>query len=177
MKIYTKTGDKGTTAVYTSTMQRYNKDHDILECYGTLDELNAYLGLIVSQLDTANDWQASVLSRLQACQQQLFAIGFAVSDSDKLSADSVTALEDDIDKIQSSLAPQTSFILPGGSQLAAHLHVARTIARRAERTLVRLANQQSLNPTALAFINRLSDFLFVLARAANADAGIEDIPV
>jgi cob(I)alamin adenosyltransferase len=180
MKIYTKMGDKGTTAVYTSTVERYDKDNAILDCYGNLDELNAYLGLVVSIIGTQPtqaDDQLQISAVLQSCQRELFAIGFAVSDTDKLSVQTVEALESTIDQLQAKLAPQTSFILPGGSQLAANLHVARTIARRAERSLVTLSKQQQISDLALAYINRLSDLLFVLARYANAQAKIDDIPV
>jgi cob(I)alamin adenosyltransferase len=177
LKIYTKQGDKGTTAVYTSTLERYQKDHEILECYGTLDELNAYLGLIVSQLDDTDTSQSALSLRLQDCQKQLFTIGFAVSDNDKLSNDSIELLESHIDEMQSKLPAQTTFILPGGCVLASHLHVARTVARRAERSVVRLSKQQQINPLALSYLNRLSDYLFVLARYANAQANVADIPV
>lgn len=177
MKIYTKQGDKGTTAVYTNTVERYEKDHEILECYGTLDELNAYLGLITSQLDMTKAAQQNLADSLQSCQKQLFVIGFAVSDNDKLSADSIALLESQIDELQSGLPAQTAFILPGGCALASHLHVARTITRRAERSVVSLSKQHRINPLALAYLNRLSDYLFVLARYANAQDGVADIPV
>jgi cob(I)alamin adenosyltransferase len=175
LKIYTKQGDKGTTAVYTNTVVRMDKDDILLECYGTLDELNSYIGLCAAKLNnkTLHAQQESLL----ACQQQLFAIGFALSDSDKLSASSVAQLEKSIDQLQVNLPAQTTFILPGGSEAAAHLHVARTIARRAERKLVSVSKHNPVSDISLAYINRLSDYLFVLARHCNYVEGIADIKV
>lgn len=181
MKIYTKQGDTGTTAVYTHEVLRMSKDDILLDCYGTLDELNAHLGLLVSKLQTSNiqtrdpssDWQKAI----QECQQQLFAIGFALSDSDKLNQSSVTTLENHIDDMQEKLPTQTSFILPGGSELAAQTHVARTVTRRAERILVSLSKHHQVSDLALIYLNRLSDFLFVFARYCNFVSNIEDIKV
>lgn len=175
MKIYTKQGDKGTTAVYTSTVTRMDKDDILLDCYGTLDELNSYLGLCASGL--REKALSAHKETLMTCQQQLFAIGFALSDSDKLQASSITQLEASIDELQKNLPPQTSFILPGGSASASHLHVARTIARRAERRLVSVAKHYTVNDISLAYVNRLSDYLFVLARHCNHIAGIADTEV
>ena len=175
MKIYTKQGDKGTTAIYTSNVVRVDKDDILLECYGTLDELNSYLGLCASNMsETALQDQKETLL---VCQQQLFTIGFALSDSDKLSPQSVQVLENSIDRLQATLPAQTSFILPGGSVAAAHLHVARTIARRAERCLVSVSKHHEVSDISLAYVNRLSDYLFVLARYCNQFAGISDIKV
>ena len=175
MKIYTKQGDKGTTAVYTSKVVRMDKDDILIDCYGTLDELNSYLGLCASSLvETALQEQKATLL---TCQQELFAIGFALSDSDKLKQSSVELLEKCIDDLQAKLPAQTSFILPGGSIAGSHLHVARTIARRAERRLVSVSKHHEVNQISLAFVNRLSDYLFVLARYCNQFAGIADINV
>lgn len=168
MKIYTKQGDKGKTSVYTSTILKLDKDDILLECYGTLDELNSYLGLCISALGKElNDQEEQLLK----CQQHLFTIGFALSDTDKLVAESIVELEQAIDKIQIKLAPQTSFILPGGTQLSAYLHVSRTIARRAERRLVTVSKHHNVSEISLAYINRLSDYLFVLARYSNFSSG------
>lgn len=175
MKIYTKQGDKGTSAVYTNTVIRVDKDDALLECYGTLDELNSYIGLLASQFDTQNN--LSTVNFLQTLQKDIFAIGFALSDSDKLSSDAIAKLESKIDEMQQDLPPQTSFILPGGSEVAAHTHIARTLARRAERNLVAVAKQHEVNDIALAYINRLSDYLFVLARHTNLAQGKSDIKV
>jgi cob(I)alamin adenosyltransferase len=175
LKIYTKQGDKGTTAVYTSTVVRMDKDDILLDCYGTLDELNSYIGLCASSME--DEALYAQKSTLVACQQQLFAIGFALSDSDKLEASSIEHLEECIDQMQVKLPPQTSFILPGGSTLSAHLHVTRTIARRAERRLVSVSKHYNVSDISLSYINRLSDYLFVLARHCNHVAGIADIEV
>lgn len=168
MKIYTKQGDKGKTSVYTNTILKLDKDDILLECYGTLDELNSYIGLCVSALGKELDDQEAQLLK---CQQHLFTIGFALSDTDKLVTQSIVELEQAIDKIQLKLPPQTSFILPGGTQLSAYLHVARTIARRAERRLVTVSKHHDVNKISLAFLNRLSDYLFVLARYSNYTLG------
>ena len=175
MKIYTKQGDKGTTAVYTTTVTRVDKDDLLLECYGNLDELNSYIGLVASQYTTNKNTGLS--SFLQSIQQDIFAIGFALSDSDKLEASSVEKLEHQIDSLLESVSPQTSFILPGGCELSAHIHVARTIARRSERSLVSVSKAHNVNEIALAYVNRLSDFLFVLARYENKQQGTPDIKV
>jgi len=164
VKIYTKQGDRGKTAVYTSTVLKLDKDDVLLECYGTLDELNSHIGLCISKLGSHfEEHKVQLLN----CQRHLFTIGFALSDTDKLVPTGVTDLEKAIDKIQAKLPPQTSFILPGGSQLSASFHVCRTIARRAERTLVTVSKHHSVSEISLAYVNRLSDYLFVLARYSN----------
>lgn len=178
MKIYTKTGDKGVTSIYAKTVLKVDKDDVLIECYGTLDELNSQLGLICALLHASNNeaiskWHAAI----QACQQQIFTIGFALSDQDKLKQQSIQTLETHIDNMQACLLPQTSFILPGGCIISAQLHIARTIARRAERRLVSASKLHSTNPLALAYINRLSDFLFTMARLCNHACDIEDIKV
>lgn len=174
MKIYTKQGDKGKTSVYTSTVLKLDKDDILLECYGTLDELNSNIGLCISALgNELNDQKAQLLK----CQQHLFTIGFALSDTDKLVESNILELELAIDTIQNKLSPQTSFILPGGSQLSAYLHVTRTIARRAERRLVTVSKHHDVSDVSLAFVNRLSDYLFVLARYSNFTLGIAEYEI
>lgn len=188
MKIYTKQGDKGKTSIYTKEVLKVDKDDLILECYGSLDELNSYLGLICAQVNstfgprdsnvmTINEKHISIVNIIQKCQQQLFNIGFAISDSDKLQDSSLTLLEEQIDAMQTELAPQNSFILPGGSLISSYAHVARTVARRAERRLVALSKEHAINPLALSYINRLSDYLFVLARYYNKQQSIQDIQI
>ncbi len=179
MKIYTKQGDSGSTSVYAKEVLRLNKDDILVETYGTLDELNSFIGLLISQLRYTNTAESFSQwnDALTACQHDLFTIGFALSDSDKLTKDRVDQLEQWIDDIQNQLSPQTFFILPGGSQLSAQAHVIRTIARRAERMMVKLSKHHSVNQTSIAYLNRMSDFMFVLARFFNLSSDVEDIKV
>ncbi|MFC4699526.1 cob(I)yrinic acid a,c-diamide adenosyltransferase [Glaciecola siphonariae] len=185
MKIYTKQGDAGQTQVYAKEVIRLDKDDAILQCYGTLDELNAWIGLVAAQVNetvtnnTNNNSPALApfCAELQLIQQHIFSIGFAISDQANLSADMVEQLEASIDNMQQQLRPQTKFILPGGSITASHVHVARTVARRAERCIVSLSKVHDTQPLALAFINRLSDYLFVFARLVNHLSDIPDVEV
>ena len=176
MKIYTKQGDTGSTQVYSSEVMRLQKDHIILEAYGDIDSLNAQLGKVVA-LAQAETKMTEQVNYLQTLQHQLFQLGFVISDSAQLADDAVAQLEQAIDELQQQLPAQTRFILPGGSLLAAEAHLARTACRRAERTLVALSQSYSLPPLGLAFINRLSDYLFVLARYCNYVANTADIEV
>ena len=181
MKIYTKQGDSGQTQVYAKEMIRASKDDALLVSYGSLDELNAHIGLIVASLPSfegANETiKQAQTQALQDIQQTIFAIGFAISDSAQLKQSMVDSLEQGIDQMQLQVKPQTKFILPGGHTLAAQVHIARTVARRAERELVSLSKVHELHPLALAYINRLSDFLFVFARYINHLSKHADIEV
>ena len=172
MKIYTKTGDKGTTQIYADKVVRMPKDDAVLECYGTLDELNAHIGLLLSYLPE-DDTRAF----LAAQQKLIFHIGFAISATSELKDEHVTALENTIDALQAGLPAQTSFILPGGITSAAQAHVCRTVCRRAERRLVSVSEQHEVNELCLRYLNRLSDFLFALARTLNFQADSPDIPL
>jgi cob(I)alamin adenosyltransferase len=172
VKIYTKGGDKGQTQVYADKPLRLSKSDEILECYGSLDELNAHLGLLVSLLNNSE-----CCTDLQRVQTLLFQIGFAISANSSVSQTDIDALEQKIDIMQSQLPAQTSFILPGGDQIAAQAHVCRTLTRRAERRLVALTEKYPVPELCLAYVNRLSDYLFVLARWQNFQAGIADIKV
>lgn len=165
MKIYTKTGDAGHTQIYAGEVVRLAKSADVLECYGTLDELNAQLGLLISQL-TAHQ-QPQFTSLLTEVQRQLFQIGFAISATTTLQDEDVHALENAIDNMQTRLPAQTHFILPGGHILASQAHVCRTVARRAERRMVALLEEYPVPDRCLQYLNRLSDYLFVLARSLN----------
>lgn len=178
MKIYTKTGDDGTTGVLGPG--RLAKDDPRIEAYGTVDELCAAIGLARSLgIDAESD------GRLAAVQDDLFAVGAALADPDPagrfhsaVKADLSARLEREIDAMEAELAPLTNFILPGGSPGAAQAHLARTVCRRAERAVVTLWRIPGEDvPTDLViYLNRLSDFLFVLARFANAQAGVADVP-
>jgi cob(I)alamin adenosyltransferase len=171
MKIYTKSGDKGETQIYAGEMVRLAKSADVVECYGTLDELNAHLGLLRSL--GISEHAESVIQ----IQQAIFQIGFAISAETKLQPQDLTFLEQQIDKMQAVLPPQTSFILPGGCHAGAQAHVCRTVARRAERRLVALINEYPVPDICIQYINRLSDYLFVLARNLNQLANAQETKV
>lgn len=178
MKIYTKTGDQGMTGLLGPG--RVSKDETRLDAYGTLDELNAILGIARALgLESAAD---AILGRIQA---ELFEVGASMADPNpdgrfhaRVQADWIAVLESEIDVMEAGLPPLTSFILPGGSPAAAQLHLARTVCRRAERAMVHLARQpgQFVAPLLFPYLNRLSDHLFVMARAANQSAGVADVP-
>lgn len=183
MKIYTKNGDTGNTQVYLSDVKRVSKDDLILQCYGDLDELNSQIGLLNALLSNEHLKRAAseptniANADLTAIQQDIFKIGFAISDTPQLSCERIVFLENKIDELSTTLAPQTHFILPGGSHLGAQAHVCRTVARRAERTLVALSKQANIPAECLQYVNRLSDLLFVAARYFNAQDKQADIVV
>ena len=177
-RIYTRTGDKGDTAL--SDGQRVPKHAPRVEAYGTVDELNATLGL--ARLRASDQ----IAARIAVIQNDLFDLGADLSrphmDRDdqapypvlRIIESQVARLETEIDAMNAGLAPLRSFILPGGSALSAHLHLSRTVARRAERAATALAAAEDANPAAIKYLNRLSDWLFVAARVAN-DNGAQDI--
>ena len=176
MKIYTKTGDQGTTALFGG--QRIRKDADLIQLVGEVDELNACLGLAVST--TEDQLIGQILQRLQ---HELFNLGAEVATPsaqlhklDSLSdSKQVGRMEADIDELESHLSPIRQFILPGGGLPASTLHLARTVCRRCERKAVSLNGEQPVSPLILQYLNRLSDLLFILARRANAVSGQPDI--
>lgn len=170
MKIYTRGGDAGQTRIYADKPIRVGKDDLILASYGDIDELNSQIGLLVAQTE-----QEKVT--LQTVQYNLFQLGYLISATSSLGEKQVTQLENDIDRLSALLPAQRQFILPGGCVAAAQAHVCRTVCRRAERTLVALSHQHDVPATALAYINRLSDYLFVLARYCNHQAGVADVEV
>jgi cob(I)alamin adenosyltransferase len=174
-RIYTRTGDDGTTALGTGERR---KKYDLrIACYGTLDEANAAIGVV--RLSTPHD--AEIDAMLGRIQNDLFDLGADLCSPDPgkgkgpggarlaVSEAQVTRLEAEIDCLNADLAPLRSFVLPGGTPAAAHLHLARTICRRAERMMVELADQPSeeVSAAALKYVNRLSDFLFVASRYVN----------
>ena len=180
MRIYTKTGDQGETGLFGGG--RVPKDHLRVAAYGEVDELNAALGLAL-----ALEPQAFACDLLETVQRDLFTIGAELAAPDpakltkalpgpRLGDARVAALEDAIDRAQATLAPLQQFILPGGSPKAAALQLARAVCRRAERAVVTLSRDAGVSPAILKYVNRLSDLLFVLARAANAAAGLSDVP-
>jgi cob(I)alamin adenosyltransferase len=179
MKIYTKTGDRGETGLIGGA--RVLKSSLRVEAYGEVDELNALLGTVVARLR-----DGAITDSLLGVQRDLFAIGAQLADpggrvqkkSEKAAVGEgrVKELEGIIDRYEATLPPLRSFILPGGAEVGALLHLARAVCRRAERRMVALAQEAPLPPLLLIYINRLSDLLFVLARAANREAGVEELP-
>ncbi len=175
MKIYTKTGDQGKTALFGG--RRVGKDSARIDAYGTIDELNAFLG---AAHVTAPREIAELIASLQ---NELFVLGADLAtpldtknaDVARIEERHVSVMEKRIDEIEERLDPIRFFILPGGGETAARLHVCRTVARRAERCIVHLSTLEEINELDLRFINRLSDFLFVLARFANRFEDREDI--
>jgi cob(I)alamin adenosyltransferase len=166
-KIYTKTGDDGTTGLIGS--ERVAKDCLRIEAIGSLDELNAFLGVVRSHA-----LPAEVDQTLGRIQNDLFTIGSVLATPQKLETagrqildEDVRMLENDIDRYEGSLSPLKNFILPGGTGAGAALHLSRAVARRAERQCVALARHETLNPRIFQYLNRLSDLCFVLARYVN----------
>ncbi len=173
-RIYTRTGDAGETGIGGGT--RVSKDHPRLAAYGTVDELNAILGLLLS-----HEPQLPEAGLLAELQNDLLDAGADLAwpedcqeDSRRIKAPQVTRLEEAIDRLSGKLPELRKFILPGGTTLAAWCHLARTVCRRAEREAVALSRAESVNPEVLRYLNRLSDFFFVLARAGN-DWGRRDV--
>lgn len=177
MKVYTKTGDDGSTGLFGG--QRVSKADPRIECYGTVDELNAAIGSAAAAAD------AELRARLLVVQSDLFDIGahLATPPVDAAATRALPPLEPgmferlerQIDAADATLAPLKNFILPGGSEAACRLHVARTICRRAERAVVEFAQLHKTSPIVITYLNRLSDWLFVEARLANHLAGVADI--
>ena len=168
--IYTRTGDDGSTGLPGGG--RVAKDDLRIEVLGAVDELNSFLGAASSATDIPE--LAGLLKEVQA---RLLTLGADVAGAmpSSVTAEAVRHLERHIDRMESALPPLTQFILPGGCPSAAMLHVARCVCRRAERCAVRLAHSETLNPHVIAFLNRLSDLLFVSARFANHSAGHPDV--
>ncbi len=179
MKIYTRTGDKGETGLLGAARVRKNTLR--VEAYGGVDELNACLGLVGTAVT-----DPEVRDLLVGIQRDLFALGAQLADVRKdktkkmekaaLPEARVTALETAIDRMEEKLTPLKAFILPGGCEAGARLHLARTVCRRAERQIAALAEKENVPPVILVYVNRLSDLLFVLARLVNARAGCEEVP-
>lgn len=179
MKIYTRTGDDGSTGLFGGG--RVPKSHPRIRAYGTVDEINSVIGLAISYLpaDAAYD---TLKNRLIAIQEELFVVGAdlatpldAKAGVPRIDDNAVSGIETVIDDMESGLPSLSRFILPGGHPAAAALHAARTTCRRAEREVVEAMAGESLNPMTLKFLNRLSDFLFVAARLVNRIAGVPDV--
>ena len=183
MKIYTKTGDEGMTALFGGT--RVPKHNIRIQSYGTVDELNAWLGLLRDQ-DIAKEYR----QLLMKIQENLFTAGaILATDPDKallksgkerlnipkISPADVSLLENEMDKMDASLPAMTHFVLPGGHSTVSYCHIARTVCRRAERMVCLLHENQPIDATVLSYLNRLSDFLFVLSRKLSYDLKADEI--
>ena len=183
MKIYTKTGDKGTTALFGGT--RVSKNHIRIESYGTVDELNSHIGLVRDQ--NMNQHYKDILIIIQ---DKLFTVGAILATDPikavlksgkerlnipKISKDDIELLEREIDKMNESLPPMINFVLPGGHQTVSFCHIARGVCRRAERLAVALNDLEPFQPESLTYLNRLSDYLFVLARKLSYDLQADEI--
>lgn len=177
MKIYTRTGDEGETSLFGG--ERVPKDSSRIRAYGTVDELNAVLGVAIASSD--NEKLAGVLRQLQ---NELFMVGADLATpigiqegkTVRVKDSHIRRLEQEIDLHEEELEPLKFFILPGGTPCAAALHLARTVCRRAERETFELSRKEEINDRVIVYLNRLSDLLFVLARIANVRSGKNDIP-
>jgi cob(I)alamin adenosyltransferase len=176
-KVYTKTGDKGETSIIGGI--RVKKSCERLEAYGTVDELSSHLGLLASMLPDGEDKDLiiriqnnlfSVCSNLATDQSQT-----PLYDSARLPDGEIQVLEHKVDEIMNLLPERQGFILPGGTQAAAQAHVCRTVCRRAERRIVVLSEVAQISPETLQYVNRLSDYLFVLAKKINFNTGVSEI--
>ncbi len=179
-KLYTRTGDSGQTSLFGG--RRVRKDHPRVEAYGTIDELNAALGVATSALR-----QRKLVAAIQSIQNELFNIGAELASDQpvrrgkrqagvfQLEMTKVRRLEELIDDYDTRVPPLRTFILPGGSSASSLLHLARTICRRAERATVTLAAEEAVNPAIVAYLNRLCDLLFVLARYVSKADGRREL--
>ena len=184
MKIYTKTGDKGLTGLIGG--KRIPKSDIRIIAYGSVDELNSYIGLSISLLSkhtlSSSSSFSDIIVTLSRIQNELFVIGSDLADPDlskssslRVQSNMITILENDIDNYEKELSPITYFILPGGSIESSNLHIARSIARRTETNIAKLFLEDMINNLVLVYLNRLSDLLFVLSRTINKRLQISDI--
>jgi len=174
MKIYTKTGDNGTTSLYGG--KRLSKDNIRIEAYGTVDELNSWTGLVADENAFAQDF-------LRKIQVELFNIGSHLASDEsntyplpEVAYEMVQDMEEDIDRMNEELEPLKTFILPGGSPSVSHCHIARTVCRRAERRIVTLTSEAKIDEQIVVFLNRYSDYLFILSRYIAYKLAVKEIP-
>jgi cob(I)alamin adenosyltransferase len=170
-KIYTRTGDDGSTGLGDG--QRVPKDSPRVDAYGAVDELNSAIGLILA----ADELRPEIADCLTRIQNQLFDLGgeLCIPETKVMTGDSVRGIEATLDEFNADLPPLKDFILPGGTREAAACHLARTICRRAERRTWQLARTETVNKNSLKYLNRLSDLLFVMARVLNRQAGRDGV--
>lgn len=175
MRLYTKSGDKGQTSVIGG---RVSKDDVRVEAYGTIDEANSFVGKAVSEMD--RDLFKDILEDLEKIQHELFDCGSDLANITnkreyKLTEEAVTYLENKIDELIEEAPELERFILPGGSDASASIHIARTVTRRAERLIVSLMKEEEIPEVALKYVNRLSDYFFAVARVINARLQVPDV--
>ncbi len=176
MKVYTRTGDKGTTALIGG--KRVKKYNDRIEAYGTADELTAYVGLIRDSITDAN-----IKDQISVIQNNLMVLGGELAAADDFDLSKIPTvkshyivwLEQRIDEFEEELPPLRAFVLPGGHLSVSHCHVARTICRRTERKTIYLAEEHKISPLLIQYLNRLSDYLFVLSRKLSKDFNVDEI--
>ena len=177
-RIYTKTGDDGSTGLFGG--DRVRKNSARIEAYGTVDELNAVIGMVLT-----HELPADLRADLEATSAHLFTLGSDLATPlnpppvykiPRITEEHVVGLERRIDRIEATLTPLKTFILPGGTQAAATLHLARTVCRRAERSAITLGDSDEIGVFVVRYLNRLSDWLFVAARYSNASSNISDVP-
>jgi cob(I)alamin adenosyltransferase len=177
MKIYTKTGDTGDTALFGG--KRVSKGELRISAYGTVDELNSYVGLLRDQ--DVNSKRKNILIEIQ---DRLFTIGSILATAPgntkvkvpALSANDVHFLEKEIDSMEETLSPMKTFVLPGGHQSVSFGHITRTVCRRAERLVIKLNQTEEINPLVITYLNRLSDYFFVLCRKMSNELNAEETP-
>lgn len=170
MTIYTKKGDKGKTSLFLPKEMRVDKDSLRVEAIGAIDELDSYLGVAKSSTENRE-----LIQLIEVVQRNLLTTGSSLAGSSlKITKRDVTKLEKQIDEWDGKLPKLSNFILPGGTELSAHLHYCRSLARRAERRVVSLSKHEKVAPQILMFVNRLSDYFFQMARFANFISSVED---
>ena len=182
MKLYTKSGDDGTTGLFSGS--RVSKDHPRIESYGTIDEFNATLGLCASACQHDNRLHRRLVDIFAVLQSRMFDIGADLATPEgakneskiqRIASQDIEEVEKWIDEIDGANTPLAAFVMPGGTELAARLHLARTICRRAEREMIHLSHSEPVGTPLIVYVNRVSDFLFAAARLVNKDAGIGDV--
>ncbi len=182
MKLYTRSGDDGTTGLFGP--QRVDKDHPQVEAFGAVDEVNALIGMAAAACEATDETGAEILRILKDLQSRLFDLGADLATPPggkheqkikRITARDVSEIEAWIDSIEAGNEPLSDFVLPGGAELAARLHLARTVCRRAERRLVNFGRSGSLNKHTLIYMNRLGDLLFAMARRWNRRAGVAEV--
>ncbi len=183
MNLYTRTGDDGTTGLFGG--DRVSKDDPRIAAFGSVDELNACVGLAAAACGSTNPFESRLLDTLSQLQSRLFDVGADLAAPvgskhedriTRIDSDDVKQVEAWIDEFDAKNEPMKSFVLPGGTELAARLHLARVVCRRAEREVVALARVGPVNEQLRVYLNRISDLLFALARRANKEAGVKDVP-